>query len=71
MHMHTQTDIHRHVQAHTHAHVHYSLNHGHTIRVFGVYIKDAEQEVYHCYAFEAEGTNRDVAIAFGLVEIIL
>ena len=42
---------------------------GCTIRVFGVYIKDAEQEVYHCYAFEAEGSNRDVAIAFGLVEL--
>ena len=36
-----------------------------SIRVFGVYIKDAEQEVYHCYAFEAEGSNREVATAFG------
>jgi len=36
-----------------------------SIRVFGVYIKDAEQEVYHCYAFEAEGSNKEVANAFG------
>ena len=36
--------------------------------MFGVYIKDAEQEVYHCYAFEAEGSNKDVAIAFGSVQ---
>ena len=34
-----------------------------------MYIKDAEQEIYHCYAFEAEGSNRDVAIAFGQVDI--